>query len=109
MSDPRHHPGIGDSLIKLFLAGNSSGILRFLEIFRSWSGKKPFRQKYFRPGRVNPANAEVFPPGRANLPNAEVFPARKSKPSAEVFPARRVNPHKAEKFPAKEFNQCWNF
>jgi hypothetical protein len=42
-------------LIKLFLAGNSSGISGFPGIFRSESGK--------------------------NSPKAEVFPARKKKPS----------------------------
>ncbi len=41
MSDLRHHSGIGDSLIKLFLAGNSSGILGFPEIFRSLIREKP--------------------------------------------------------------------
>jgi hypothetical protein len=52
LSDPRDQPGIGDSLIKLFLAGNSSGISGFPEVFRSWSGK--------------------------NFPSAEEFPTRKS-------------------------------
>ncbi len=49
---PPSLPGIGDSLIKLFLSGNSSGISGFPEIFRSWSGK--------------------------NFPSAEEFPTRKS-------------------------------
>jgi hypothetical protein len=46
MSDPRHHPGIGDSLIKLFSVGNSSGILGFPEIFRSLIREKPSLGSY---------------------------------------------------------------
>jgi hypothetical protein len=46
MSDPRHHPGIGDLLIKLFSAGNSSGILGFPEIFRSLIREKPSLGSY---------------------------------------------------------------
>jgi hypothetical protein len=58
-SDPRHPPGIGDSLIKLFLAGNSSGISGFPEIFRSWSGKNFPSAKNSRPGRVLSVTAQA--------------------------------------------------
>jgi hypothetical protein len=52
-NNPRPHPGIQEViLIKLFLAGNTSGISVFLGIFRFRSGK--------------------------NHLQAEVFPARKS-------------------------------
>jgi hypothetical protein len=70
MSDPRHQPGIRDSLMKL----NSYWpgiILKFQEFMKSSApgpGKALFRQMIFRLGRVIP-------------PSAEVFPARKSKPS----------------------------
>jgi hypothetical protein len=65
------------SLIKLFLAGNSSGISGFPEIFRSESGKNSpkGRLKYSRGREKSYPKAEVFLMGKCLISDISGFPA----------------------------------
>jgi hypothetical protein len=82
ISDPRPSRESGMSIIKLFLAGNISGISGFLEYFTFDPGK---RQKNSRLGRLIFPKAEVFPARKSLISDIPGFPAKGQVSLVNIF------------------------